>query len=97
MNRTAEVVICGAGIAGVATAYFLAVEHKAANILLIDKHAPLSQTTAKSGENYRNWWPTATMVQFVNRSIDLMEELAEATQNSFQIKRRGYLYATSTE
>ncbi|MEZ4707778.1 MAG: FAD-dependent oxidoreductase [Caldilineaceae bacterium] len=95
MNQTAEVVICGAGIAGVATAYYLAIEHGVTDILLIDKHPPLSQTTAKSGENYRNWWPNPYMAHFISRSIDLMDELAAATDNLFQMKRRGYLYATA--
>ncbi|MEZ4660118.1 MAG: FAD-dependent oxidoreductase [Caldilineaceae bacterium] len=96
MNQTSEVVICGAGIAGVATAYYLAVAHGVTNLLLIDKHAPLSQTTAKSGENYRNWWPNPHMVHFISRSLDLMDELAASTNNLFQMKRRGYLYATAT-
>lgn len=89
----ADVVICGAGSAGVAAAYYL-IQQGITDVLLVDNHPPLSQTSAKSGENYRNWWPTAVMVDFMNHSIDLMESLTEATNNAFNLEKRGYLYVT---
>ena len=95
----AEVVICGAGISGVAAAYFLAVEHGISDVLLIDKDAPLSLTSDKSTECYRNWWPGPgdAMVALMNRSITLMEQMAEASSNIFQMNQRGYLYVTREE
>lgn len=93
IEKSAEVVICGAGIAGVAAAYYLT-QAGVNNVILIDKQEPLSLTTAKSGENYRNWWPNEPMAAFCNRSIELMEELAAATNNSFLMNRSGYVYAT---
>ena len=95
MSQSADIVICGAGSAGVATAYCLAKWQGITDVLVVDKHPPLTQTSAKSGENYRNWWPTEVMVRFANRSIDLMEELALASNNMFNMDRRGYVYATS--
>jgi glycine/D-amino acid oxidase-like deaminating enzyme len=95
MSQSAEVVICGAGSAGVATAYYLAKHQGITNVLVVDRHPPLTQTSAKSGENYRNWWPTEVMVRFTNRSIDLMEELARASNNALNMDRRGYAYVTS--
>lgn len=94
MKQTADLLICGAGIAGIATAYYLAHAHGITDVLIVDPHPPLSQTTAKSGENYRNWWPFPPLVDFTNRSIDLMEALAEETHNLFQMHRRGYLYVS---
>jgi sarcosine oxidase, subunit beta len=96
MNRTADIVICGAGIAGVAAAYFL---QKAGvkNVLLIDERPPLSFTSDRSTECYRNWWPDAEMLSLMNRSIDLMEGLADESGNVFQMNRRGYLYVTAQE
>ena len=35
------------------------------------------------------------MVRLMNRSIDLMEEMALASDNRFLMNRRGYLYATA--
>ena len=92
--ESADVIICGAGSAGIAAAYFLA-RHGITDIVIVDKHPPLTQTSAKSGENYRNWWPDNRMVHFMNRSIDLMEGLSSATDDVFHMTCRGYLYVTS--
>ncbi|HKY54953.1 MAG TPA: FAD-binding oxidoreductase, partial [Anaerolineales bacterium] len=58
---------------------------------------PLSLTSAVGTEAYRNWWPGPgdTMVRFMNRSIDLLEELAEESNNVFQMNRRGYAFLTA--
>ncbi|MDH3942810.1 MAG: FAD-binding oxidoreductase [Anaerolineae bacterium] len=97
MTEAADVVICGAGIAGVSTAYHLAVKHSVSNVVLVDERAPLSLTSDKSTEAYRNWWPGPgnAMVGMMNRSIDLLEELADECGNAFHMNRRGYLYATA--
>jgi len=95
--RTAEVVVCGAGIAGVAAAYHLAARHGVRDVVLVDERPPLSLTSDKSAECYRNWWPGPgeAMVAALNRSIDLLEELARETDNVFRMNRRGYLFATA--
>ncbi len=95
--KTAEVVICGAGIAGIAAAYHLAVRRGVTDVVLVDERPPLSLTSDKSTECYRNWWPGPgeTMVALMNRSIDLLEELARESGNVFRMNRRGYLFATA--
>jgi glycine/D-amino acid oxidase-like deaminating enzyme len=92
-----RIVICGAGIAGVAAAYHLAVENKEESVILVEEGAPLSLTSDKSTEAYRNWWPgpDRAMTAYMNRSIDLMEALARKTNNRFNMNRRGYLFATA--
>jgi glycine/D-amino acid oxidase-like deaminating enzyme len=92
-----KIVICGAGIAGVAAAYYLAVGADGHDIVLIEEANPLSLTSDKSTEGYRNWWlgPDQAMPDFMNRSIDLMEGIARATGNRIAMNRRGYLFATS--
>ena len=92
----ADVVICGAGIAGISAAYHLAVEQGIKDIILVDERSPLTLTSDKSTECYRNWWPgpDSTMVTFTNRSIDLMEKLADETENYFHMNRRGYMFLT---
>ena len=93
----ADIVICGAGIAGITTAYELAVTHGLTNIVLVDERDPLSLTSDKSTEAYRNWWPGPgqAMVALMNRSIDRLEVWARATNNAFNLNRRGYVYATA--
>src|SRR4030065_651466 len=96
-STSAEVVICGAGIAGVAAAYHLAVRRGGRGVVLVDERPPLTLTSDKSTECYRNWWPGPgdDMVALMNRSIDLLEELARESGNAFRLNRRGYLFATA--
>ena len=96
MTRTADIVVCGAGITGTAAAHFL---EKAGirNILLLDERPPLSLTSDRSTECYRNWWPDAAMLALMNRSITLMEMLADESGNVFRMNRRGYLYVTASQ
>lgn len=91
-----NVVICGAGIAGISAAYNLAVQHGIRGILLVDERPPLSLTSDKSTECYRNWWPGPgdAMVSMMTRSIDLLEDLAHSSGNAFHLNRRGYLHLT---
>jgi glycine/D-amino acid oxidase-like deaminating enzyme len=95
-NHQSSVIICGAGIAGISAAYWLAVKHRQP-VVLVDERPPLSLTSDKSTEAYRNWWPGPgdAMVRFMNRSIDLLEAWARATGNGFHLNRRGYVYATA--
>jgi glycine/D-amino acid oxidase-like deaminating enzyme len=96
MTQKAQVVICGAGISGVAAAYFLS-KAGIKDILLFDERPPLSFTSDRSTECYRNWWPDAKMLALMNCSIDLMEALADESGDVFRMNRRGYLYVTADE
>lgn len=73
------------------------VDHGATDVVLVDDAPPISLTSDKSTEAYRNWWPgpDAEMTAFMNRSIDLMERLAVDTGNRFRMNRRGYLFASA--
>jgi glycine/D-amino acid oxidase-like deaminating enzyme len=95
-DPNADVVICGAGIAGISAAYHLAVHHGVRDVLLVDERPPLSLTSDKSTECYRNWWPGPgdAMVRLMNRSIDILEELAHESGNLFNLGRRGYLFVS---
>ena len=97
MSKPAEVVICGAGIAGIAAAFELVVRRGVPSVVLVDERPPLSLTSDKSTEAYRNWWPAPddAMVQLMNHSIDRLEALARDSGNIFRLNRRGYVYATA--
>ena len=89
----ADAVVCGAGIAGIAAAHALVRDAGLARVLIIEQGAPLSLTSDKSTESYRNWWPGPddSMLALSNRSISLMETLAQSTDNAIALDRRGYL------
>jgi glycine/D-amino acid oxidase-like deaminating enzyme len=99
MDDNADIVIIGAGIAGVAAAYHLAVRHRVARITIVDEREPLTLTSDKGTAAYRNWWPgpDATMLGYMTRSIDLLEEMADESGNAFRLSRRGYLFVTGTD
>jgi glycine/D-amino acid oxidase-like deaminating enzyme len=96
-RTTADIVICGAGISGIAAAYQLAVTHRVHQVVLVDERPPLTLTSDKSTECYRNWWPGPgdAMVRLMNRSIDLLETLAAESDNYFHMNRRGYVFMTA--
>lgn len=96
-DKTAGIVICGAGIAGISAAHHLSLRFGIRDVLLVDEGPPLSLTSDKSTECYRNWWPGpgAAMVELMNRSIDLLDDVADATGNIIHLNRRGYLFATA--
>lgn len=96
MTSTHDAIICGAGIAGASAAFFLS-RAGLRNILLVDERPPLSFTSDRSTECYRNWWPDPAMLGLMNRSIDLMEQFADNSGNIFHLNRRGYLYVTGDE
>ncbi len=96
-HPTAQVAIIGAGITGIATAYYLVVRHGITDVQLIDAGQPMGFTSAQSGENYRNWWPHPMMVDFTNHSIDLMQAIARDSNNRINMTRRGYALATRNE
>ena len=96
---SAAVVVCGAGMAGIATAYHLAVRHGVSGVVLIDEREPLTLTSDKGTQGYRNWWPgpDATMLRYMTRSLDLLEEMADESGNAFRLNRRGYAFVTADD
>jgi glycine/D-amino acid oxidase-like deaminating enzyme len=97
MRSTADVVICGAGIAGLSAAYHLTTRFGVKRVILVDEREPMTLTSDKGTQGYRNWWPGPddTMLRLVSHSLDLLEESAAASGNSFRMNRRGYLFATA--
>jgi glycine/D-amino acid oxidase-like deaminating enzyme len=90
-------VVAGAGMAGVAAAHRLAAREGVARVMLVDPLEPLSLTSSKGAEAYRNFWPGPddTMVRFMNRSIDLLDALDHESHRAFELNRRGYVFLTA--
>ncbi len=76
-------------------AHRLTTQDGLSEVTLIDPRPPLTLTSDKSTECYRNWWPNQPMVGLMNRSIDLLEHYADETNNMFGLNRRGYLFVTA--
>ena len=93
MARQSALVI-GAGIAGIATAHYLSRRPEIGRITIVDRGQPMAFTSARSGENYRNWWPHPVMTAFTDLSISLMEDIADTSGDDVRMTRRGYALAT---
>src|SRR5258708_14440087 len=93
-SHDVEIVVVGAGIVGIAAAYFLATRQKRTKLLILDAGQPMTLTSAQSGENYRNWWPHPIMREFTDHSIGLMEDIARQTDNRIHMTPPGYLLST---
>lgn len=98
----AEILICGAGIAGVATAYELAVRRGRRGIVLVDAGEPLALTSSRGTEAFRTWWPAPAaapyadaMVRLIAHSVERLEELAGHDQARFGLSHRGYAFLTA--
>ena len=96
MAEQHRVVICGAGITGISAAYHLA-KAGIRDILLVDELSPLSLTSDRSTECYRNWWPDPELRLLMDRSIYEMDQIAAETGNIIRMNRRGYLYVSADE
>src|SRR5438128_1851962 len=94
MRPMFHTVILGAGMAGLATAYHLAVKHKVKNITLVDELLPLGLTSSRGTMAYRNFFPGPgdAMVRLMNRSIDLFQEIDTETNHAIQLSQNGYMY-----
>jgi glycine/D-amino acid oxidase-like deaminating enzyme len=95
-HRVSEIVIAGAGIGGISAAYHLAVRAGVARVVVVDPREPLSLTSSKGTEAYRNYWPGSdgTMTRFMDRSIDLLDALDRESGQAFELNRRGYVFLT---
>src|SRR4029453_4573450 len=78
-------------------AYHLAARHGVRRVALVHDRPPRSLTRHKSTEGHPHFLPgpDEAMVRFMNRSIDLLEELAESSDNVFRMNRRGYVFGTA--
>lgn len=94
--RPSDVVVCGAGIAGVSAAYELAAVRRCGRVVLVDPEPPLTVTSDKSTECYRNFWPAPELVRFMNRSIDRLDAWHEESGGRFALNRNGYAYFTAS-
>ena len=95
-HDSADVVICGAGLAGIATAYYLAVQKGIRRVVLVDPRSPLEYTSSRSTECFRNLWQDPCMARLMTRSIDLIERLhSSADPHPFTLRRDGYVWFTN--
>jgi len=98
MNKTAEVVIIGAGISGCSIAYNLAVKG-VKNIIVIDKSYVSSGSTGRCGAGVRMQWGTKMNCRLAKQSIEFYENANETLEYNRDVTfyQGGYLLLATTK
>jgi sarcosine oxidase subunit beta len=96
MQRTADVVIVGAGIVGASVAFHLA-SHRISDVLLVEKESVAGQgSTSKANGGIRAQFSTAINIRFSLYSIEAFERFHEETGGDCGLRQAGYLFLTAS-
>ncbi len=98
MNKTANCVIIGGGISGVAIAYNLA-KKGMKDIVVLEKGYLSSGSTGRCGAGVRMQWGTEMNCSFAKYSIEFFERANEELEyeGDIEFKQGGYLIVAATE
>lgn len=94
----AEIVIIGAGISGLSTAYNLA-KKGMKNIVVVDKSHFLAGATARCGAGVRQQWATKLNCILAKKSIEFFSKANETLgyEKDIEFKQGGYLILSSSK
>ncbi len=98
IKNSAEFVIIGGGIHGLATAYNLA-KQGAKDIVLVEKEYIASGATGRCGAGVRQQWGLEMNIILARESIKMFETLAEDLDypHDIEFKQKGYLFLAYEE
>jgi len=97
-DETFDIVVVGAGILGVATAYHLQRNNPEKRILLVDRAlAPGQANTAMSAAAVRNMFASSTNQLLTHTSIKYYEHVQEELGHELFFEKTGYLWLLSKE
>src|SRR5437773_7531631 len=95
MTQTAEVVIIGAGIMGVSTAYHLA-RLGAGRVVVLERDSVCSGSTALASGGIRHQYANRLGVELTTHSIVTFERFEEEFGVDPNFRQHGYLILTAT-
>jgi len=96
MSRTADVVIVGAGIMGVSTAYHLA-RRGAGRVVVVERDDVCSGSTALASGGIRHQYANRIGVELTRHSIGTFERFESEFGVDPRFRQHGYLILVSTE
>ena len=98
-DRTADAVVVGGGVVGVATAYWLS-KAGLKTILLEMREGLSTLTTAASAECFRAQFTEPAMARIAKESIDIFESFGQfigRPDHDINLRQQGYLFMTDDE
>lgn len=93
--QTADVVVIGGGIMGLASAYELA--HEGKSVLLVERSDLGSGSTSKAAGGLRSQFSDEANIRLGARSLDTFAWLQEKRGHALDLLRTGYLFLLSDE
>jgi sarcosine oxidase subunit beta len=94
-DTTAETVIVGAGVMGLAIAYNLA-EQGAKRIVVLDAHTLAWGASGRNGGGVRQQWSNELNVRLMQESMEICAGFAEKMRVNVWMRRGGYLFLART-
>lgn len=91
MQSSYDVVVIGAGVHGLATAYYLATNHGITNVAVLDKGYVGGGGSGRNTAIVRSNYLTPEGVRFYDRSVTLYNDLAADLNFNVMFSRRGHL------
>src|SRR3954466_12498196 len=97
LPEAADVVIVGAGIMGLATAYHLAKEHARRRILVLDAGYLCGGASGRNGGGVRAQWSSEANVRLMQESLRLCGDFARDLKINVWFRQGGYLFLVRSE
>jgi sarcosine oxidase subunit beta len=91
LKRTYDVVVVGAGVHGLATAYYLAANHGVRNVAVVDKGYVGGGGSGRNTAIIRSNYLTPEGVRFYDRSVRLYQSLSADLNFNVMFAQRGHL------
>ncbi|MEJ2247618.1 MAG: FAD-binding oxidoreductase [Acidobacteriota bacterium] len=96
-DRTAEVLIIGAGIIGASVAYHLAIRG-CTDVLILEKaESPITGSTALSAGGVRHQFAREVNIRLSKYSIERLKNFSEEVGGQADLRQRGYLFLINKE
>ena len=96
-KKSYDVVIIGAGVHGLATAYYLARNHGITNVAVLDRGYMGGGNSGRNTAIVRSNYLTPEGVRFYNRSVKLYEALASELNFNVMFSQSGHLTLAHTD
>lgn len=97
LPSSADVVVVGAGIMGLATAYHLAKDHGRRRVVVLDAGYLCGGASGRNGGGVRAQWSSEANVRLMQESLELCKDFAREHRINTWFRQGGYLFLARDE